>query len=112
MSQKLESTIAVIGIDIGKNSFHIVGHDERGAIRAAAEVVTWPGRGPLCQYTAVPDRKSGLKGSGKGSQQWVKLGCLHGTSVVPSGADVARTSRQVRFVPRHPTSCRTRSNCV
>jgi len=32
MSQKLESTIAVIGIDIGKNSFHIVGHDERGAI--------------------------------------------------------------------------------
>ena len=23
---------AVIGIDIGKNSFHIVGHDERGAI--------------------------------------------------------------------------------
>ena len=32
MSQKLESTIAVIGIDIGKNSFHIVGHDKRGAI--------------------------------------------------------------------------------
>jgi transposase len=32
MSQKLESAIAVIGIDIGKNSFHIVGHDERGAI--------------------------------------------------------------------------------
>jgi hypothetical protein len=32
MSQKLESAIAVIGIDIGKNSFHVVGHDERGAI--------------------------------------------------------------------------------
>jgi transposase len=32
MSQKLESVIAVIGIDIGKNSFHVVGHDERGAI--------------------------------------------------------------------------------
>ena len=29
---EVESTIAVIGIDIGKNSFHIVGHDERGAI--------------------------------------------------------------------------------
>jgi transposase len=26
------SQTAVIGIDIGKNSFHIVGHDERGAI--------------------------------------------------------------------------------
>jgi transposase len=32
MSQKLNSAIAVIGIDIGKNSFHIVGHDRRGAI--------------------------------------------------------------------------------
>ncbi len=32
MSQKLNTVIAVVGIDIGKNSFHIVGHDERGSI--------------------------------------------------------------------------------
>jgi Tfp pilus assembly PilM family ATPase len=32
MSQNLSSAIAVIGIDIGKNSFHVVGLDERGAI--------------------------------------------------------------------------------
>ena len=32
MSQVLNSAVAVIGIDIGKNSFHIVGHDQRGAI--------------------------------------------------------------------------------
>src|SRR5262249_449617 len=32
MSQKLNSAVAVTGIDIGKNSFHIVGHDQRGAI--------------------------------------------------------------------------------
>src|SRR6187399_1971355 len=32
MSQKLNAAIAVIGIDIGKNSFHVVGHDARGAI--------------------------------------------------------------------------------
>ena len=32
MSQKLNAAIAVIGIDIGKNSLHIVGHDRRGAI--------------------------------------------------------------------------------
>ena len=32
MSQNLSRTIAVIGIDIGKNSFHVVGLDERGAI--------------------------------------------------------------------------------
>src|SRR5215204_3769402 len=32
MSEKPNKAIAVIGIDIGKNSFHIVGHDDRGAI--------------------------------------------------------------------------------
>ena len=32
MSYKLNSGIAVIGIDIGKNSFHVVGLDRRGAI--------------------------------------------------------------------------------
>jgi Tfp pilus assembly PilM family ATPase len=32
MSQNLNSAVAVIGIDIGKNSFHVVGLDERGAI--------------------------------------------------------------------------------
>ena len=32
MSQNLSRTIAAIGIDIGKNSFHFVGLDERGAI--------------------------------------------------------------------------------
>src|SRR3954464_3223012 len=32
MSEKLNSKIAAIGIDIGKNSFHIVGQDRRGAL--------------------------------------------------------------------------------
>jgi transposase len=32
MSQKLDTSPAVIGIDIGKNSFHIVGQNQRGAI--------------------------------------------------------------------------------
>ena len=32
MYQNLNSAIAVIGIDIGKNSFHVVGLDDRGAI--------------------------------------------------------------------------------
>src|SRR5262245_7585277 len=32
MSAKFNCEIAVIGIDIGKNSFHIVGLDRRGAI--------------------------------------------------------------------------------
>jgi len=32
MSQNLNSKIAVIGIDIGKNSFHLVSQDRRGAL--------------------------------------------------------------------------------
>src|SRR5262245_58774745 len=32
MSQKSSSAIAVVGIDIGKSSFHVVGQDQRGAI--------------------------------------------------------------------------------
>jgi transposase len=32
MSDKVNAGIAVIGIDIGKNSFHVVGHDKSGAI--------------------------------------------------------------------------------
>src|SRR6516162_2882812 len=32
MSEKLNSVIAVIGIDIGKNSFHLIGQNKRGAI--------------------------------------------------------------------------------
>ena len=32
MSHAAQTAITVIGIDIGKNSFHIVGHDKRGAI--------------------------------------------------------------------------------
>jgi hypothetical protein len=32
MSRKLDTSPTVIGIDIGKNSFHIVGQNQRGAI--------------------------------------------------------------------------------
>ena len=35
MSEKLNSKIAVIGIDIGKNSFHIVGQDRRRYMQGA-----------------------------------------------------------------------------
>ena len=32
MAKTIETAVAVIGIDIGKNSFHVVGLDRRGAI--------------------------------------------------------------------------------
>jgi len=38
MSQKSSSAIAVIGIDIGKNVFHLVGQDRRGA---SSEMSRW-----------------------------------------------------------------------
>src|SRR5499426_1543082 len=43
---RINRAIAVIGIDIGKNSFHVVGHDRRGAIVlrqkwSRGQVETW-----------------------------------------------------------------------
>jgi len=32
MPEKLNTTVAVVGIDIGKYSFHVIGLDQRGAI--------------------------------------------------------------------------------
>jgi transposase len=32
MPLKVNSAVTVVGIDIGKNSFHVVGHDKRGAV--------------------------------------------------------------------------------
>jgi len=32
MGETVKSAVALVGIDIGKNSFHIVGQDRRGAI--------------------------------------------------------------------------------
>jgi transposase len=49
MSQKLSTAITVIGIDIGKNSFHVVGHDERGAIVLRGRVAKWKHALPTCR---------------------------------------------------------------
>ena len=51
MSQTLNTAIAVIGIDIGKNSFHIVGHDKHGAIVLVrnGRVARWRPALPTCR---------------------------------------------------------------
>ena len=59
MSQKLNTVIAVVGIDIGKNSFHIVGHDERGSIVLRQK---WS-RGQVAVRFAMSDRYGGLRRS-------------------------------------------------
>jgi hypothetical protein len=56
MSAKFNYEIAVIGIDIGKNSFHVVGLDRRGAIVLRQK---WSRRiMATCgdQHETVPDR--------------------------------------------------------
>jgi transposase len=49
MSQTSNTAIAVIGIDIGKNSFHVVGHDARGAIvlGKSGRVAKWKPGSPM-----------------------------------------------------------------
>jgi hypothetical protein len=45
------AAIAVIGIDIGKNSFHLVGHDQRGAIvlRQKGHAARWKRGSRTCR---------------------------------------------------------------
>ena len=52
MSQKLDTSPAVIGIDIGKNSFHIAGQNQRGAIvlrQKWSRAASWGPGSPICR---------------------------------------------------------------
>ena len=61
MSQNLNSAVAVIGIDIGKNSFHIVGLDYRGAIVLRQKWSRGQIDSTAGQYAAVPNRHGSLR---------------------------------------------------
>ena len=61
MSQTPNTAIAVIGIDIGKNSFHVVGHDARGAIVLRQK---WS-RGQGGYFCPVPARPRGVSRSSR-----------------------------------------------
>src|SRR5215831_1110046 len=60
MSQRSNCAIAVVGIDIGKNSFHIVAHDQRGAIVLRQKWSRGQVEARLANLT-VPDRHGGLR---------------------------------------------------
>ena len=51
VAETLKTAVAVVGIDIGKNPFHIVGLDERGAI-VLRQMVAWPVGIPVGQRAA------------------------------------------------------------
>ncbi len=58
MSQHLSTAIAVIGIDIGKNSFHIVGLDARGAIVLRQK---WSRRQVEARFANMPPSLIGME---------------------------------------------------
>ena len=81
MSQNINSAIAVIGIDIGKNSLHVVGLDTR-RYRAASEMVAWPDRSTVGQYAAVPGRHGSLRR--RTSSQSEAAGLGHDARLMPA----------------------------
>jgi hypothetical protein len=61
MSQTPNSAIAVTGIDIGKNWFHVVGHDARSAIVLRQKWSRGASGSAARQCTALPDRHGSLR---------------------------------------------------
>ena len=55
------ATVATMGIDIGKNSFHVVGLDQRGAIVLRQKWSRGQIEARLAQHAGVPDRHGGLR---------------------------------------------------
>ena len=59
-----QATISTIGIDIGKNSFHVIGFDERGAIilrqkLSRSQIAVRFANLPRCLIGMVSKRRSG-----------------------------------------------------
>ena len=65
MPEKLNTAVAVVGIDIGKNSFHVVGLDDRGARRNVdldEDVADVAVDGPFADEQLLRNRLVGLAG--------------------------------------------------
>jgi transposase len=57
MPRQSKDTVAVLGGDIGKNTFHLVGLNERGAIILHRKLVAPATRSQARQPTALPGRR-------------------------------------------------------
>ena len=60
MPRSTNLSVATMGIDIGKNSFHVVGLDQRGAIRRAPAMDAQPDPSPAGEHVTLLDRHGGL----------------------------------------------------
>ena len=57
MSHKTAATVAhTIGIDTGKNTLHLIGLDDKGAIVLREKIAPRSDSSPARQYAAVPDQ--------------------------------------------------------
>ena len=61
MPRKSKNTVAVLGIDIGKNVFHLIGLDKRGAIVLRQKLSRGQLEDTARQHTTLPDRHGGLR---------------------------------------------------
>src|SRR6476620_442183 len=61
-AQAMSNThVATIGIDLGKNIFHVVGLDATGAIALRKKTIPKSTRTIAGKYIAMPDRNGGLR---------------------------------------------------
>jgi transposase len=105
MPKKLNAAVAVIGIDIGKNSFHIVGLDQRGAIVLRQK---WS-RGQEARLANLPPCLIGMDvGAHRLSRRLKALG--HDARLMPAGSsapirrDRSTAAVTQRRLPRRSTA--------
>ena len=82
MSNKSTATVDTMGIDIGKNSFHVVGLDERGAIVLRQKWSRAQVEARLAKYSAVCDRMEACVGAHHLSRKLHAHG--HDTRLMPA----------------------------
>jgi hypothetical protein len=61
MSRKATDSVSTLGIDIGKNTFHLIGLNTEGGHRTPAEALPRPGTGAADNPTAMPNWHGGLR---------------------------------------------------
>ena len=109
MSQTANTAIAVIGIDIGKNSFHVVGHDARGAIVLRQK---WSRGQVEARLANIPPCLIGMEacvGAHHLSRKLASLG--HDARLMPANmsAPIARDRRTTSMMPKRlPKPCSAR----
>jgi transposase len=99
MSETAKTAVAVIGIDIGKNSFHVVGHNERGAIVLRQK---WSRGQVEARFANMPPCLIGMEACGGAHHLSRKLTALgHDARLMPATRrDRRTTSATRRRLPR------------